>query len=279
MARFEPGAIVETRGRERTPAGRGRRPAPPAPADPHGGRGTGVFDPVERAAPRDAAFPLPNLDAGTDACAIPAPLDAARLSLRSGAAPFAAWGGSRRVLRADQFVPLLMALRLDPVRLLLADHVGSGRRSRPGDRQGTARAQPRPPARGLVPGPSRQPVGAGAAGEVRDRGGADFSRRRRRGWSAGCRGPTSPPTLAAGAVASIDSLRRPAEGCLFGGRAPTSSSSTRRTAPPGLTLADYKCWADESRRAFCLSPGFCGRNASSPRETFPIAPTLAWRLR
>ena len=53
--------------------------------------------------------------------------DAARLSIRNGAAPFRSLGRLTVVPRPYQFVPLIMALRLDPVRLLIADDVGVGK--------------------------------------------------------------------------------------------------------------------------------------------------------
>ena len=53
--------------------------------------------------------------------------NAARLSLRSGAAPFHSLGRVSVRPRPYQFVPLIMALRLDPVRMLIADDVGVGK--------------------------------------------------------------------------------------------------------------------------------------------------------
>lgn len=53
--------------------------------------------------------------------------DAARLSLRSGAGPFRSLGRLSVRPRPYQFVPLIMALRLDPVRVLIADDVGVGK--------------------------------------------------------------------------------------------------------------------------------------------------------
>lgn len=53
--------------------------------------------------------------------------DALVLSLRRGAGPFRGFGQIAVEPRAYQLVPLLMALKLDPVRLLIADDVGIGK--------------------------------------------------------------------------------------------------------------------------------------------------------
>ena len=53
--------------------------------------------------------------------------DAMVLSLRRGAGPFRSFGQIAIEPRAYQLVPLLMALKLDPVRLLIADDVGVGK--------------------------------------------------------------------------------------------------------------------------------------------------------
>src|SRR5262245_54999280 len=62
-----------------------------------------------------------------DATVVMALFNAARLSLRSGAAPFRSLGRISVTPRPYQFVSLIMALRLDPVRLLIADDVGVGK--------------------------------------------------------------------------------------------------------------------------------------------------------
>src|SRR5690606_28743625 len=53
--------------------------------------------------------------------------DAVRLNIRAGAGPFRSFGRIAVEPRPYQLVPLLMALRLNPVRLLIADDVGIGK--------------------------------------------------------------------------------------------------------------------------------------------------------
>ncbi len=75
----------------------------------------------------DATFPMPDLrqKAGHDAAQLLR--DALLLSLRRGAGPFRSFGQISVEPRAYQLVPLLMALKQDPVRLLIADDVGIGK--------------------------------------------------------------------------------------------------------------------------------------------------------
>lgn len=49
------------------------------------------------------------------------------MALRDGAGPFRSLGRISVRPRPYQFVPLLMALRLNPVRMLIADDVGVGK--------------------------------------------------------------------------------------------------------------------------------------------------------
>jgi superfamily II DNA or RNA helicase len=74
-----------------------------------------------------AHFPAPTAEpqAGQEAALLLR--DALLLSLRRGAGPFRSFGNLAFEPRAYQLVPLLMALRLDPVRLLIADDVGIGK--------------------------------------------------------------------------------------------------------------------------------------------------------
>ncbi len=87
----------------------------------------GIFLPVEGRAIKPASFEPPNPRLAGDATGGLLLCDAARLNLRSGATPFRSLGRVSVVPRPYQFVPLIMALRLDPVRLLIADDVGVGK--------------------------------------------------------------------------------------------------------------------------------------------------------
>jgi len=81
--------------------------------------------PEERIQP--SQFPLPSPEDLSDAASAYLLWQAARLTLRDGAAPFRSLGRISIRPRVYQFVPLLMALRLDPVRLFIADDVGVGK--------------------------------------------------------------------------------------------------------------------------------------------------------
>ncbi|MBN2565437.1 MAG: DEAD/DEAH box helicase, partial [Candidatus Eisenbacteria bacterium] len=85
----------------------------------------GYTFPEERVTP--ASFPKPTVDDLSDAAASHLLWQAARLTLREGAAPFRSLGRISIRPRTYQFVPLLMALRLEPVRVLIADDVGVGK--------------------------------------------------------------------------------------------------------------------------------------------------------
>lgn len=89
------------------------------------GQEIGVYLPLEKVQPAEFGEPEPTRIG--DATGIMTLFDAARLSLRSGAAPFRSLGRISVVPRPYQFVPLIMSLRLDPVRLMIADDVGVGK--------------------------------------------------------------------------------------------------------------------------------------------------------
>lgn len=76
---------------------------------------------------RSAAFSLPGRDDLGDFSSGQRLRDAARLSTRAAAGPFRSFGRIAVEPRPYQLVPLMMALKLDPVRLLIADDVGIGK--------------------------------------------------------------------------------------------------------------------------------------------------------
>jgi len=76
----------------------------------------GLFVPLDGHTVASTSFAPPDAALAGDAVGAGLLLDAARLSLRSGAAPFRSLGRISVVPRPYQLVPLVMALRLDPVR-------------------------------------------------------------------------------------------------------------------------------------------------------------------
>jgi len=86
---------------------------------------TGIMPAVEPVA--SATFPLPTEADVGDFTSGQLLRDAARLSTRAAAGPFRSFGRIAAEPRPYQLVPLMMALKLDPVRLLIADDVGIGK--------------------------------------------------------------------------------------------------------------------------------------------------------
>ena len=125
---FKPGNLVRARGREWVVLPETRndvlrlRPLGGAEAD-----ATLIYLPLEPEKPVSATFDLPNPDLPGSAMAALLLRDALRLKLRAGAGPFRSFGNLNFEPRAYQLVPLLMALKLDIVRLLVADDVGIGK--------------------------------------------------------------------------------------------------------------------------------------------------------
>ena len=87
---------------------------------------TGILAAVEEVTAASFDLPDPSRHLG-DAHSARLLRDALRLGFRSGAGPFRSVAQLAVDPRPYQLVPLLMALRLDPVRLLIADDVGVGK--------------------------------------------------------------------------------------------------------------------------------------------------------
>lgn len=86
---------------------------------------TGILKSIEKVDP--AHFDMPNPTDLGDNRSCKLLRDAVRLSFRNSAGPFRSFGRIAVEPRPYQLVPLLMALKLDPVRLLIADDVGIGK--------------------------------------------------------------------------------------------------------------------------------------------------------
>ena len=87
----------------------------------------GVHTLLEENHLKPATFPDPDPSTAGDFIGGKLLRNAARLSLRSGAGPFRSLGRISVRPRPYQFVPLIMALRLNTVRLFIADDVGIGK--------------------------------------------------------------------------------------------------------------------------------------------------------
>lgn len=124
--RYAPGALVRARGREWVVQ-------PGTDADllvlrPLGGAQddlVGVLPALEKVEP--ASFPPPTADDLGDQSSAGLLRSALRIGFRSGAGPFRSLAQLAVDPRSYQFVPLLMALRQETVRLLIADDVGIGK--------------------------------------------------------------------------------------------------------------------------------------------------------
>ncbi len=123
---FAPGSLVRARGREWVVQ---PQSAPPVfHLKPLGGsdaEATAIHAGLELVAP--AAFSPPNPARPGDANSARLLRDAVRLGFRSSVGPFRCLSGIAVEPRPYQLVPLLMALRQDPVRLMIADDVGIGK--------------------------------------------------------------------------------------------------------------------------------------------------------
>src|SRR5690606_34475203 len=128
MTTFSPGSLVSARGREWIVlTGSDAETLRVRPISGSEDDQTLIHLPLELEPVREARFPppLPTQRASHDAALLLR--DALLLSLRRGAGPFRGFGQIAVEPRAYQLVPLLMALKLEPVRLLIADDVGIGK--------------------------------------------------------------------------------------------------------------------------------------------------------
>ena len=125
---FRPGDLVRARGREWVvlpETGRDLlrlRPLGGAEDD-----STLIFLPLEPEQPRTARFEPPDPEHPGSQEAALLLRDALRLKLRAGAGPFRSFGNLNFEPRAYQLVPLLMALKQETIRVLIADDVGIGK--------------------------------------------------------------------------------------------------------------------------------------------------------
>lgn len=128
LANYGPGSLIRARGREWIVlAGSSAETLHVRPISGSEDDQTLIHVALETEPVVPASFPMPepSQKAGHDAALLLR--DALLLSLRRGAGPFRGFGQIAVEPRAYQLVPLLMALKLDPVRLLIADDVGIGK--------------------------------------------------------------------------------------------------------------------------------------------------------
>ena len=128
-SQFQPGALVKARGRDWVviPSDEDGL-VKLRPVDGVDDDAVGVYLPLEEeGAVQPSRYPPPNPEYSGNLTSGLLLRDAVRLTLRSGAGPFRSIARISVTPRPYQYVPLIMALRMNPVRLLIADDVGIGK--------------------------------------------------------------------------------------------------------------------------------------------------------
>jgi superfamily II DNA or RNA helicase len=125
---YSPGTIVKARDREWIVCSKSKgedlwlRPLGRTDED-----ATLFFLGIEPIEPVPASFPLPDPEKSGTSSSVSLLMNALKLKLRSGAGPFRSFGNLSFKPRAYQLVPLMVALKHDVTRLLIADDVGIGK--------------------------------------------------------------------------------------------------------------------------------------------------------
>lgn len=125
---YQPGSLVRARGREWVVLPEQREDV--LRLRPLGGSdedSTLIYLPLEKRQPEPATFLPPDPTKGGSQAAGLLLRDSLRLKLRAGAGPFRSFGNLAVEPRGYQLVPLLMAMKQDTIRLLIADDVGIGK--------------------------------------------------------------------------------------------------------------------------------------------------------
>ena len=125
---YSPGTIVKARDREWIVCSKSKgedlwlRPLGRTDED-----ATLFFLGIEPIEPVPASFPLPDPTKAGASSSVALLMNALKLKLRSGAGPFRSFGNLSFKPRAYQLVPLMVALKQNVTRLLIADDVGIGK--------------------------------------------------------------------------------------------------------------------------------------------------------
>lgn len=129
MDTYNPGALIEARGRIWIVQPRSNQHVLRLrPVDGSEDESTVILVDIEPEKPKSAAFAWPDpKNHGHDLAGTMLMKDALTLKLRNGAGAFRSFGSIAFEPKAYQLVPLLMALRQDTTRLLIADDVGIGK--------------------------------------------------------------------------------------------------------------------------------------------------------